>query len=483
MRFQRPHLRRPSLPARPRPGRGGKAALAVLGALVLAGAGFAAGWLVFDDSETPPPPVAPTVVIEEAPEPEAAEQIGFPAFGTFNTTRVGGADPVAVAAGVALAGYPTAGGVGGPGAVILAPTRDWRAALAASSLIADPISAPLLLGAEDEIPGFTAEALAGLAPRGLEQADGAELIAVGNVATPERSEVFEIRGRDPAELAAEIDRRRRDLGGPRHPDHILVVPSTEPALAMPAAAWAARSGDPIVFAAGDEVPDATLEVLGRHPDAAVYVLGPAEAISNRALRTLAAPPEAETGEENPDEDGQNRQNRDDEPQERDVTRVGEEDPVENAIAFARFADGEFGWNINDPGHGFTVASAERPLDAAAGAPLAARGKPGPLLLTDGSEELPPALRGFLLDTKPGYSSDPSRAFYNHIWVLGDTGTISLAEQAQIDELTRLVPIREGRGGPRFELPPASQGDDSDEEDAEGDGGRGAVNTERQRRGL
>jgi hypothetical protein len=453
MRLSRPHLPRPSRPRRPSFGRGTTIAALLLGAVLLAGAGLAAGYLIWDDGEDLPPPVAPTVVIEEAPEPGAAEQIGFPAFGTFNTTRVGGADAVAVAAGVALAGYPTAGGVGGPDAVVLAPTRDWRAALAASSLLGEQINAPLLLGAADEIPGFTAEALADLAPQGLEEADGAELIAIGDVATPERSDVLAIKGRDPAALAAEIDRRRRELGGPRHPDHILVVPSSEPALAMPAAAWAARSGDPIVFAAGDEVPEPTLEVLARHPDASVYVLGPAAAISGEALRTLERPPEpaAEEDESAGDEDrgggsgggGAGR---------REVVRIGAEDPVENAIAFARFADGEFGWNINDPGHGFTVASAERPLDAAAGAPLAARGKPGPLLLTDDADEVPPALRGFLLDTKPGYSTDPSRAVYNHVWVLGDTGAISLAEQAQIDELTRLVPVREGTGGPRFDLP-------------------------------
>ena len=53
------------------------------------------------------------------------------------------------------------------------------------------------------------------------------------------------------------------------------------------------------------------------------------------------------------------------------------DPVENAIAFARYADGGFGWNINDPGHGFVIANADRPLDAAAAAPLSASGDLGP----------------------------------------------------------------------------------------------------------
>ena len=126
----------------------------------------------------------------------------------------------------------------------------------------------------------------------------------------------------------------------------------------PAAAWAARSGDPILFADGDEVPESTSKVVRKHPDAPIYVLGPESAISDKAIAAIQKKSKSE------------------------ITRVGEEDPVENSIAFARFVDGDFGWNINDPGHGFTVANISRPLDAAVGAPLSAGGKPGPLLVTD-----------------------------------------------------------------------------------------------------
>jgi hypothetical protein len=37
--------------------------------------------------------------------------------------------------------------------------------------------------------------------------------------------------------------------------------------------------------------------------------------------------------------------------------------LESAIAFALFADGDFGFNIFDPGHGFIIANATRPADA------------------------------------------------------------------------------------------------------------------------
>ena len=61
---------------------------------------------------------------------------------TKNTTRVDGADPVADAAGVALAVYPSAAPGTHPNAVTLAPTDDWQAAIAASVLMAPPIQRP-----------------------------------------------------------------------------------------------------------------------------------------------------------------------------------------------------------------------------------------------------------------------------------------------------------------------------------------------------
>jgi hypothetical protein len=184
---------------------------------------------------------------------------------------------------------------------------------------------------------------------------------------------------------------------------------------MPAAAWAARSGDPVLFSDAESLPGPTAKILAAHPKTPVYVLGPSSAISSQVVREIqqAGGP---------------------------VRRVSGEDPVANAIALARYADGEFGWNVNDPGHGFVVARSDEPLDAAAAAALSASGTWGPLLLTDGADTLPPALRGYLLDVKPGYTSDPTRAFYNHVWVIGDQEAISVNEQAEIDELAALAKI-------------------------------------------
>jgi len=408
------------------------AGLAV-GVLLALGAGGAAGYLIADSQEEDPATApAPEIVIQDsAPgsgEPtETAAEIGFPAFATRNTTRVAGADPVADAAGIALASYPSLAEVPAPDAAILAPAEDWQSAIAASSLAAEPIAAPILLGGPDEIPTLTASALSSLVLEGIDRADGAQLITVGDVATPEGIDAVEISGEDPAEIAKAIDRQRARLSGEQDPDHIIVVSSEEPALAMPAAAWAARSGDPILFSERDSVPDPTLEVLERHPKADVYVLAPPSVISSKVIEKL-------------DKAGGS------------VERISEAtDPVDSAIDFAAYVDDDFGWNIFDPGHGFALANLSRPADAAAAAPLAAGGKPGPLLLTDSATEIPSALRGFILDVKPGFDTAPERAVYNHIWIIGDASAISVGFQAQIDELAKLVPVTAGTAGPEFEL--------------------------------
>lgn len=453
-RFSRPSLRRskPAASGAPNPSPRSEwqrrigAGVAIL---IVAAIGFGVGYLVFDepDSETSSAPAPTAVVVEGGPQPEAVEEIGFPAFATRNTTRVSGVDPTAAAAGVALASYPSQGGVGGPQAAILAPADSWQAALAATPLTADPLASPLLLGGPDEVPPITEQALAGLAPIGLDEADGAEVIAIGDVVAPADSETLAIDGADPAAIADEVDVQRAELTGVKDPDHLLVVSSEAPAYAMPAGAWAARSGDPILFADGNEVPEGTLAVVERHPDAPIYVLGPESVISAKALSKL-------------------------EQKGAKVTRVGSEDPIENAITFARFVDGDFGWNINDPGHGFTIANTNRPLDAAAGAPLAAGGKPGPMLLTDDSETLPTGLSGFLVDTQPGFIDDPTRAVYNHIWLLGDEDAISVAFQAQVDELTKLAPVSDGTRVPAFPNVGAPPNGSTPPDDLDGPGKRG-----------
>ena len=154
----------------------------------------------------------------------------------------------------------------------------------------------------------------------------------------------------------------------------------------------------------------------------MYLLGPETVISEKAENQIAEATKAS------------------------VQRAAEEqDPVGNAIEFARYVDGTFGWNINDPGHGFVIANASRPADAGAAAALSGSGTWGPLLLTDDADAVPAGLESYLLDLKPGYLDDPTRAVYNHVWIVGDSTAVAIDFQVEVDELAEVAPIRSGSG--------------------------------------
>jgi hypothetical protein len=183
---------------------------------------------------------------------------------------------------------------------------------------------------------------------------------------------------------------------------------------MPAAGWAAKSGQPVLWVTRDAVPAATRAAITAHKRPRIYVLGPESAISEDVVDQL-------------DELGNAR-------------RVDGEDPVANAIEFARFSDGSSGWNVVDPGHGLVVTSTQRPLDAAAAAPLSASGKYGPQLLVTAGNALPAPLQDYLLDIQPGYDEDPVRGVYNHAWIIGDENAVSVDVQARIDALLEIQPV-------------------------------------------
>jgi ell wall binding domain 2 (CWB2) len=339
--------------------------------------------------------------------------LGFPLVATRNTTRISGPDPTSDAAAAALATHPPAPNARPLEAVTVVPDDNWQAGIAAAVLAGPPARMPVLISGRGAVPEATNEALGQLSPRGTGP-DQVAVYTLDRASVPSDLNAKELDGDSPAAIANSVDHLRQRLLR-SEPQHILVVSSDRPGYAMPAAAWAARSADPILFTGRTEVPAATLAALRRHVASPVYVLGPESAISDSAVQRIARVASS-------------------------VQRIGATGVVQNALLFARFTDGSFGWNINDPGHGMALANSDRPLDAAAAAALASSGKWGPLLLTDRANVLPPELRSFLLDIKPGYQADPTRAVYNHVWLMGDATAIGGEVQAEIDELAELSEI-------------------------------------------
>jgi hypothetical protein len=401
-------------------------------------------------------------------------QVGASGLATKNTTRLGGADPIADAAAVALATNPGLTPTTRPQAVVLVDAHDWPAALAAAALASSPLRAPLLYSEGDSLPAISAQALAALKPTGAALLGGAQVIEVGTTAAPAgyRTRVLganqasggsagggstggestgsgstgggstggrstsggatngEATGASsaesaaaPASLAAQVARLVQIIhGGPPH--RVIVIGADGPrALAMPAAGLAAESGAPILPVGAAGVPPATRAALARLRHPTIYVVGPPTAVSHAVLSQLG-----DLGSVHRIDGG---------------SGAGGATPAENAIAVARFEEGSFGWGIEQPGHGLVFANASRPLDAPAAAPLSASGDYGPLLLLEYPDQVPGALTEFLSDIQPGYSDAPEyqpvRGVYNHGWLIGDGRAITATVQAELDAMLEISP--------------------------------------------
>ena len=362
-----------------------------------------------------PDPGTPATGVK-SDQPRAAAELGFPTVATKNTTRVSGGDAATDVAGAVSAVWPASSDRQRPTVVALVDKDDWQGALAASVLNAAPLRAPTLLSDGSGLPEVTSTTLERLKPKGSQLTKKAQVVLIGSKPrAPQGLKPASLSGKDPYETAAAIDRFFSAAKG-RPSEDVIVTTGERAPYAMPAAAWSARSGDSILLVKQDEIPSATQRALTAHERPNIYVLGPEEAVSERVVRQLGR-----FGT---------------------VKRVAGKDPVENALAFARFrGSGDFGWDANVAGRNLTVASTSRPLDLAAGAALGTNGIFAPLLLTDRADPLPKPLDGYFLDVQPGYEDDPRDAVYNHVWIMGDTKTLSPAAQDRIDEVSSLIPVQ------------------------------------------
>jgi hypothetical protein len=335
----------------------------------------------------------------------------IPSAATKNTTRASGSTPVSIAAAASRAVYPGTNRNQHPLSIVLADTNQWQATIAGAALMAAPLHAPMLLSSAGALPAETQTALDALAPTGT-GSNGPQIIRLGS-APQTTLRTKSIDGGDPYTLAANIDSYKARITG-RWSSSIVIASAESPAMAMPAAAWAAKSGDAVLFTGRDQLPPATAAAIKAHGKPRLYILGPTSAISPAvatALRGLGS-----------------------------VTRIAGNSPSANSVAFARFRDKSFGWGVVDPGHGMVFANPAQAATAGAAAPLSASGSYGPLLLVGNDGSLPNGVRSYLSDIRPGYSSDPVRGVYNHAWMIGDTSAVSDQTQTTIDSLLEIAPI-------------------------------------------
>ncbi len=385
---------------------------AVLAGAVLAGCGKSAPSGAGDNGSGSAGPIA------------QVSSEGAAGLSTKNTTRLGGSDPATDAAAVARAVYPGLTASTRPQAVVLVNEHDWPTALAASALASAPLGAPLLYSAGSTLPAVSSQALEAMHPTGAAQAGGAQVIRIGaDTAAPGDYRTSTLTTSEPAALAAEVARLVGRTRGVAPRQVIVLASDAPPALVMPAAGLSAESGAPVLLVSSTRLPAPTRAELASLHQPAIYVIDP-PALGSRVISELA-----HLGS---------------------VKLIGSPaatpSAVPNAIAVTRYADGAFGWNIHEPGHGLVFANPSRPLDAPAAALLSASGDFGPLLLLGdssppGGASLPSSLASYLSDIKPAFSPQvpPVRVAYNHGWLIGDERAISAVTQAEIDALLEASP--------------------------------------------
>lgn len=373
-----------------------------------------------DDPKPTSSSPSPTTPTTDGAATATSRELSAPRTFSKNTVRIDAVDPAAVAATTALTMFPSTARDLRPDAVAIAGADDWRSILLAAPFAAKPLGFPLLLADGRNLPPVSQAALRQLQPAGAKVMNSAQILRISTAARPDGMRYRYVTATTPAGLAKAVDRQLTKTRGGKPSSRILIVNSEDPASAGPAAAWAARSGDPILFTGAGTLPADTKEAIAEHDNPKIYVLGSSDVVSSFVIRSLKDIPGTTVYRiQPPNDDG---------------------GPADLAIEFARYSDGQFGWNYRDPGHAFVFAPTKDPTSAMAAAALSSGGSYPALLYVDEPDHVSPALRSYLLDVQPGYNDQVSetQTFQNRGWLIGPTPAIELSTQARIDRLLDIV---------------------------------------------
>lgn len=340
---------------------------------------------------------------------------------TKNVTRVNQDDPILAAVETSQMVWPATDDGNRPNTVLLGLTGDWKVNMPAVKMVHHPNNGPLLYAQKDSIPTATLQELKRLSPKGSDQNQGIQVILIGDFSEKVRTtlekegfKVDQIKGKDPAVMAKDVDSYYAKASGNQYPNSIIIGSLDSPEYTMPAANWIAHMPEPLLYVTKDAIPEATKQALQtRGNKANIYVLGPDNIISSEVEKQLAT-----YGK---------------------VTRISGKTPEENAIAFAKFKDQAtgFGWGVTKPGHGLTFVRTNQLDSAISSAPFAHLGKHAPMLVLS-SSELTPAMHEYLGSLQPKFQKEPTEGPYNHAFVIGTEKSIPFTVQGMIDQMLEIV---------------------------------------------
>ena len=330
---------------------------------------------------------------EGGDEEAAASDLGFPAFATKNTTRVGSADAVATRPPRRRPCIPSRDEDTRPSAVTLVDSTDWRVAVSAAQLMAAPLRAPVL---------YTRRRRAAAGDR-----------AGARAARPDRRRAGRRRAGDPrrpggrARGLQDDDRRRRRLRRAGAGDRPAPDRGGRQAVARPSS-WRPPSSRA-----------SRCRPRRGRPSRATPCCG------SRATRSRRprAPPSPRTSARRSTSSARSPRSR----------RACSSSSASSARRAAWAATTR--WRTRSPSRASrTGASAGTSSTPATGSCSRApsgrstrrprrrsrhRGPTARCCSSPRGNALPAPVQDFLLDIQPGYDQDPVRGVYNHGWMVGD----------------------------------------------------------------
>jgi hypothetical protein len=389
------------------------------------------------DYSVPPPPGSPTLVRT---------------IGTKTTQRLYGANPFQEAVSVTQHVWPALLPENAPNENNNDPDRPWGVtlvtpddpltAITAVPLLHFPDDAPILYVTKNGIPDVTLNEIKRLGDTGISRYHSVDAFLVGAAANPgvERQlrslglKYAKVTAPNVPALANTVDTlygqiENADTGVPmmgNGAQNVMVGSMEAYEFLLPATHWVAHMPSGLLWVHTNSVPQATIDALKRRKgQARIYVFGGPKQVSPQVVKQLA---------------GYGA-----------VMRVTDDDPVafnappkdtpgRTAIAFAKMwdGDGEVGWKITGPGHGFTLVNAKDWQGAVASAPLSHLGFHAPLLLTDSPSKLPPELDAYYKSVAPTYLTSPADGPYNMSFVLGSWKQLTWPLQAHVDYISEMA---------------------------------------------
>ncbi|WP_216828550.1 cell wall-binding repeat-containing protein [Alkalihalobacterium elongatum] len=339
-------------------------------------------------------------------------------YNTKNITRLPSDNPMELSIITSQMIWPATHEENQPGTVILAPLENWQLSLASLNLVHHPNDGPLFFTENGSIPDRVVMEINRLKPKG--NVARTQVMIMGKVNDGELDKLagFKVEQTEETEAAAfanEIDKIYAELTHGT-PNGVIIGSMDEDAKlhSIPAGSWISHMSEPLLYVTKTELPKETIEALERrNGNAEIYVLGSEDVISQEVFKQL--------------EDYGT------------VTKISGETPVELSIEFAKFKDSatNFGWGVNQPGHGLMIASTASPDLAILAAPFAHLGKHAPMVwLEEG--DLTEDWYDFLTLIKPMFDVEPTEGPYNHGYLLGTTNLVSYQTQGIIDEKLEII---------------------------------------------